>query len=157
MILISLVFWGIFLLGMITLFSAYGRDKAYCFYMMGGGAILGSLCYHSDHFGGNIFIGVICIIIGFVINASYDAKVSDPNYRQRIRSEIEREYDEAVASQNATEPWAIRYSTESCPYCGHFKVRNAKWEDKQMSVAFWGVASSAIGKQYKCEHCNMMW
>jgi predicted RNA-binding Zn-ribbon protein involved in translation (DUF1610 family) len=67
------------------------------------------------------------------------------------------EYEAAVKSQQATEPWAKRYSTSPCPYCGHYKVRNAKWEDKSLSIAFWGVASSTIGKNYKCEHCNRMW
>ena len=70
---------------------------------------------------------------------------------------IEAEYKAAVASQKSTEPWAIRYSTSPCPYCGHYKVRSAKWEDKKMSIAFWGVASSKIGTNYKCEHCNRMW
>ena len=70
---------------------------------------------------------------------------------------LEREYQQAVASQTASEPWAVRYSIHPCPYCGHYKVRFAKWEDKQLSVAFWGAASSAIGKEYKCEHCGKMW
>ena len=70
---------------------------------------------------------------------------------------IEAEHQRAIASQNASEPWAIRYSTSPCPYCGHYKVRYAKWEDKSLSIAFWGIASSKIGKEYKCEHCNRMW
>lgn len=70
---------------------------------------------------------------------------------------IEAEYQAAVDSQKLTEPWAVRYSTSPCPYCGHYKVRNAKWEDKSLSVAFWGVASSKIGTNYKCEYCNRMW
>ena len=73
------------------------------------------------------------------------------------KAEIDAEYQAAVQSQNLTEPWAIRYSTSPCPYCGHYKVRYAKWEDKSMSVAFWGIASSKIGTNYKCEHCKRMW
>ena len=72
-------------------------------------------------------------------------------------AEIKAEYQAALRSQNSTEPWAVRYSTSPCPYCGHYKVRNAKWEDKSMSVAFWGIASSKIGTNYKCEHCKRMW
>lgn len=70
---------------------------------------------------------------------------------------IERERIAAINSHNATEPWAVKYSTSPCPYCGHYKVRYAKWEDKSMSIAFWGIASSKIGTNYKCEHCNRMW
>ena len=51
-------------------------------------------------------------------------------------------------NQAKNDPWATRYNAHSCPYCGHRKVRNAKWDDKRMSVAFWGVASDKIGKNY---------
>ena len=77
--------------------------------------------------------------------------------RAKEKAELEAEYRAAVASQNSREPWAVRYSTSPCPHCGHYKVRHAKWEDKSISVAFWGAASSAIGKNYKCEHCGRMW
>lgn len=71
---------------------------------------------------------------------------------------IKHEYQQALDSQKLfDEPWTIRYATSPCPYCGHYKVRYAKWEDKQLSVAFWGIASSAIGKEYKCKHCKNMW
>ena len=70
---------------------------------------------------------------------------------------IEQEYKKAVESQSASEPWATRYSTSPCPHCGHYKVRHAKWEDKSMSVAFWGAASSKIGTNYKCDNCKQMW
>lgn len=73
------------------------------------------------------------------------------------REIIKYEYQQALDSQVADEPWTVRYSTHPCPYCGHYKVRYAKWEDKQMSVAFWGMASSAIDKHYKCEWCKKMW
>ena len=77
--------------------------------------------------------------------------------KEEEQAEIRAEYQNAVQSQNLKEPWAVRYSTSPCPYCGHYKVRYAKWEDKSMSVAFWGIASSKLGKNYKCEHCNRMW
>lgn len=77
--------------------------------------------------------------------------------KEAEEAEIEVEYQAAIQSQKATEPWAVRYSTSPCPYCGHYKVRYAKWEDKSMSVAFWGIASSKIGTNYKCDHCKRMW
>lgn len=81
------------------------------------------------------------------------------NARRRAAEleQINREYEQAVESQQPGEPWKVRYATDPCPYCGHYKVRCAKWEEKQFSVAFWGIASSKIGKQFKCEHCGEMW
>lgn len=77
--------------------------------------------------------------------------------KAREKATLEAEYNAAVLSQKRSEPWAVRYSTSPCPRCGHYKVRHAKWEDKSMSIAFWGMASSTIGKNYKCEHCGRMW
>lgn len=77
--------------------------------------------------------------------------------KAREKAALEAEYNAAVLSQKQSAPWAVRYSTSPCPRCGHYKVRHAKWEDKSMSVAFWGIASSTIGKNYKCEHCGRMW
>lgn len=71
--------------------------------------------------------------------------------------EINREYQEAIASQKSNTPWTVKYATEPCPYCGHYKVRSAKWDDKKMSVAFWGAASGKFGKSFKCDHCKQMW
>lgn len=86
------------------------------------------------------------------------ARANTPEAIQELKQKIlENEYQQAVASQQTSEPWTVRYSTHPCPYCGHYKVRYAKWEDKQMSVAFWGMASSAIDKHYKCEFCKKMW
>ena len=70
---------------------------------------------------------------------------------------IDFEYQQAMASQNLTEPWSKRYELSACPHCGHYKVREANWDDKRISVAFWGAASSKIGKSYICDHCGRMW
>jgi len=70
---------------------------------------------------------------------------------------IENERKIAVLSQQNTSPWAVKYSTHPCPHCGHYKVRCAKWEDKKASVAFWGIHSSKLAANYKCECCGKMW
>ena len=77
---------------------------------------------------------------------------------EKIRQEqIEKERQIAIASQSSTSPWAVKYCTHPCPHCGHYKVRYAKWEDKKASVAFWGIHSSKLGTNFKCEHCGEMW
>ncbi len=49
------------------------------------------------------------------------------------------------------------YLDSPCPYCGAYRVRYAKWEDKQMSVAFWGFFSHKLHSKYKCDKCKQMW
>lgn len=86
------------------------------------------------------------------------AKAKDPEtIRLKKQQGIELERQQAERSQSAGEPWTVRYATYPCPYCGHYKVRAATWNDKWLSVNFWGIASSAIGKTYKCEYCKRMW
>lgn len=67
---------------------------------------------------------------------------------------LERELQEAKQSQMSDVPWEQRYFTEPCPYCGHIKVRYSNWDDKRLSVAFWGGMSSKIGKAFHCDYCN---
>ena len=60
--------------------------------------------------------------------------------------------------QNEGAPWSRRYYTLPCPYCKHYKVRPANWDDKKVSVAFWGpYMSSKLTDHYKCENCKKMW
>ena len=106
------------------------------------------------------WVGIIFLVIGIVWLTKY---ISDKHTgihemeREREQQQIETERQNAIASQQQGEPWAIRFMTSPCPFCGHYKVRCAKWEDKRLSVAFWGVASDDLGKNYKCEHCQRMW
>ncbi|MBQ6885624.1 MAG: hypothetical protein IJN56_07835 [Clostridia bacterium] len=103
---------------------------------------------------------------------NYEQYVKEEEERQRKRAaaqaqaraaektrqeHIERERQIAIASQQNDSPWAIKYCTYPCPHCGHYKVRYAKWEDKRASVAFWGIHSSKLGTNYKCECCGEMW
>ena len=92
----------------------------------------------------------------------YNRRVEEEEKRQQaIRDaeyqslQKEREYAEKTQREGA--PWEVKYFTESCPYCGHYKVRFSEWEDKRYSIAFWGAASDKIGKAYKCEYCGKMW
>lgn len=76
---------------------------------------------------------------------------ASPNY---VNVSIEQERLDAEASQKADAPWGKKYFTYPCPHCGHYKVRYATWDDKKMSVAFWGAWSSKVGKNYKCDYCK---
>ena len=140
------------------------------FYLMSnGGSFIGlgiagfgwflSGLFDSEH-PANIAIGLIIIAIAFIWGAVYsENEKNGTNAKRRLEEleKIENERQQAILSQRAGEPWRTRYATYPCPHCGHYKVRCAKWEDKRLSISFWGAASSAIGKEFKCEHCGKMW
>lgn len=98
-------------------------------------------------------IGLVC----WIVHEVNEHNGKNEKRRQKEFEQIGKEYEEAVESQKAGAPWAKRYSTHPCPHCGHYKVREAAWNDKRYSVAFWGAASSKIGTCYKCDHCGNMW
>lgn len=103
-------------------------------------------------------LGMFIYFIYMIIKAKQD--IADGTYarqQEEERRKIEQERIFAEQSQRDGAPWSTRYYTFPCPYCGHYRVRPAKWDDKRMSVAFWGAASSKIGTRYKCERCNRMW
>lgn len=101
---------------------------------------------------------MIAIIVAAVYAINFISRLGNHGPSAAEEQElIKHEYQQALDSQHCSEPWTVRYATYPCPYCGHYKVRSAKWEDKQMSVAFWGMASSTIDKHYKCEWCKKMW
>ena len=88
-------------------------------------------------------------------NAEYERARERREQEQRI-IEGERLYAEQMRDEGA--PWDRRYYTFPCPYCGHYKVRPANWDDKKVSVAFWGpYASQKLTDHYKCENCKKMW
>ena len=54
-------------------------------------------------------------------------------------------------------PWDKVYYDYACPYCGKYKVRPSKWEDKMWSTAFWGFYSYKLHCRFKCDACGQMW
>ena len=65
--------------------------------------------------------------------------------------------DNSISVKESPAPWDTVYYKHACPYCGKYKVRAAKWDDKQFSVAFWGLYSYKLHCKYKCDSCNNMW
>lgn len=122
--------------------------------------------------GGTTF-PLMVLILGIIILAGalllYSMKIASPNEYNKYKSdiaekhrenvakeqaEIEREKRAAIESQKNEAPWNKRYFTEPCPYCRHYKVRYSTWDDKKMSVAFWGVWSNKVGKSFHCDRCG---
>lgn len=140
--------------GLNVLCKGGGSDKPIGLGIVGLGFLILPGSIISKMIGG--FIILVAIIWGIVYSQN-EKDGTNAKKRAEEQRQIQREYEQAVASQEPGEPWKIRYATDPCPHCGHYKVRYAKWEDKRMSVAFWGAASDKIGKLYKCEHCGEMW
>lgn len=44
-----------------------------------------------------------------------------------------------------------------CPNCGSKNTKRITKTKKVISTAAWGLASSTIGKQYKCNNCKHLW
>lgn len=120
---------------------------------------------------GGIIVGGIGGLRYFYEMSEYNQKKEDPvayqrkqeaEQKERIERAMEQqrilqaEKEAAERSQLSGAPWE-RYYTYPCPYCGHYKVRPANWDDKKMSVAFWGPHAPKAGKRYKCDHCKQMW
>ena len=146
------------LLGFYMVNKGSGADKPVGICVIGIGWFLIGL-FDLEH-PINMLIGGIIFVVGLLACKVWVNNENDGTNARRRADEleqIERERLAAIESQKEGEPWRIIYATYPCPHCGHYKVRSAKWEDKRASVAFWGSASNAIGKQYKCEHCGEMW
>lgn len=89
----------------------------------------------------------------YIFLKTYNEELQE--YTQKVR---EIGSSKTVYQQlQGTAPWVTQYYNYPCPNCGAYKVRPAKWDDKSLSIAFWGIASDKIGKSYKCENCGRMW
>ena len=139
--------------------------------------IIGFFCLYSlSEFGKIIGLPpfvVIVYIASIIIYALEQATYSDNNknsyqYYMNVEKQLaqnkvnaekrvqEIKYEKYLAENKSPESWNP-YIAKPCPHCGHYKVRSAKWDDKKMSVAFWGIHSQKIGKQYICDNCKNMW
>lgn len=144
--------------GFYSMSKGSGADKPVGLGIVGVGWFLIGV-FDTEH-PANMGIGAVILVIAILWGVVYAQNEKDGTNARRRAAEleqIEQERIAAIASQQPGEPWKVRYATSPCPHCGHYKVRNANWEDKRYSVAFWGAASSKIGKQFKCEHCGEMW
>lgn len=77
--------------------------------------------------------------------------------KDELKAELALEREMAEASQKDPSPWSVKYYTFPCQYCGHYKVRPATFDDKRVSIAFWGILSHKIGKRFKCDRCGKVW
>lgn len=71
--------------------------------------------------------------------------------------ELMSQFEKALEEHEERAPWDTKYYKHPCPYCGAMKVRDAKWSDKKLSVAFWGIFASRAGHKFICDDCKKSW
>lgn len=124
-----------------------------------GGIPLGFYFVLTDRDGIGTLIMIISIVITFAAPYMFMTEqerkdgVKAVQDADRRRDEIEKA--EALSEDGA--PWERKYLPYRCPYCNRYRVRYANWDDKKVSAAFWGIASSKLGKAYTCDACKKFW
>lgn len=116
---------------------------------------------YDDNSGVAFLYFIIAFVVLFVplIIAGIIAKKTGlvEKDRKRFEMQIEAEKYKALHPEEFS-PWERKYMPYACPYCRRYTVRYSNWDDKKISVAFWGVyGSEKIDQQYKCDSCNKMW
>lgn len=130
------------------------------FFIMPAFFCLGGLVFIGDTpiMGWTCFIlALIFCIIGFVeANDRYVKELDDYNLAmadfEKYQKQKIKEQDMAAARRAAEEAKKIH-----CPNCNSTNVEQISTTSRVASVAAVGVASSKIGKQYKCKNCKHMW
>lgn len=74
----------------------------------------------------------------------------------------EQEHQRSIAMTAEREAVKARQAAEQataprCPTCNSTDIKKIGGVDRAFSVAFWGLASSKIGKTFKCNHCGYTW
>lgn len=64
--------------------------------------------------------------------------------RERVKA-----FSEARSNQSKNQP--------KCPTCGSTNIKKVNGVERGTSVAFFGLFSKKIGKQFKCNSCGYMW
>jgi len=91
------------------------------------------------------------------IDAQEASKLVVVYQEKRVEPIIHSSYEGRASNPDNPAPWDTVYYDYACPYCGKYKVRPAKWEDKQFSAAFWGFYSYKLHCRFKCDACKNMW
>lgn len=58
-------------------------------------------------------------------------------------------FSEARSNQSKNQP--------KCPTCGSTNIKKVSGVERGTSIAFFGLFSKKIGKQFKCNSCGYMW
>lgn len=104
---------------------------------------------------------VLMAIGGFVLYAAISGYTEDLRLYKLAQTDYDKFMEENRARWAEVNAAIDKNNTEhlsripTCPICGSkSNVRRLGNLDRTVSTAVWGAASSAIGKQWECTHCN---
>jgi len=132
--------------------------------------LLGVLIYSKFSVG-----GIILVACDLLLLYRFKSKL-DKNKKSLQLSELNREQFDKNVEEERLKTEAIRESRQRikekerarqerikeaqhpvCPNCGSKNTHRISTASRAVSTAAWGVASSTVGKQYKCDDCKHMW
>ena len=94
---------------------------------------------------------------------AYEKRIEEIRQQEIQKEECKRiEHNEWLKQKAKSEQAAARRAAEQanaprCPTCGSTDLKKIDAFDRAISVSFLGLASSKIGKTFKCNHCGYMW
>lgn len=128
------------------------------------------LCmYYSQVLGGfltGILLGIlgpitfICFKLFFGLLSNLSQSENDLMLAQKSLDLYERAVKKrAIESAKRAEEEKKIYEAQHpiCPQCGSRDTKRISTANRAVSVGTLGIASSTIGKQYKCNKCKHMW
>ena len=92
----------------------------------------------------------------------FNEQLWNQRYKEEIKQSIKQKASTSELPTNKIEalPTSIPPqppNTPRCPTCNSTDIKKIGGVDRAFSVAFWGLASSKIGKTFKCNHCGYTW
>lgn len=132
--------------------------------------LLGILIYSKFSVGGIILVACDLLLL-YRIKSKLDKskkslQLSELNREQfdknveeeRLKTEAIRESRQRIKEKERARQERIKEAQHPvCPNCGSKNTHRISTASRAVSTAAWGVASSTVGKQYKCDDCKHMW
>ncbi len=106
---------------------------------------------------------VICATAAFVSGVFLISGISEKNTSSADLEVAKKNIDDYEASVEkrleayATQAQVYASKHPKCPNCGSTNTETIGTLNRAVSVAAVGLASSKIGKQYRCKNCNHKW
>lgn len=112
----------------------------------------------DPHFMGTfVIIGgiiLICFAISHIYKEIQRFRLAQTNFDEYQRLVIQEQDAQIEKTKNGalSNNFALK-----CPVCGSHNIERLSTVNRVASIAMVGLASSKIGKQYKCKGCHHLW
>lgn len=118
------------------------------FFLVGVSSGMGGLAFVYLIGGG----GMSLFFYYIIVLQDYNKKME--KYNRAMRNFDKYKKDEIHEQERKA---AMEASKPRCPCCNSANIEKISVVNRAASIAMVGVASSKIGKQYKCKNCKHMW